>query len=277
MKYIGFLVILLMPSLVLAGTISLTTSSTTDVLTNNTSYIKVVLTNFGDEAAYNVQLSLVTNYFSSNPIHVGTLDINKPFETNFSIFAKDAIKEGNYPTVLMTEYTDANGYPFSSVSPVTLTYKNPYSSKVMGVFSDVSISGKGSKNLVLKLRNMDQASHNVKVKLTLPNELSSDSVEKSIEINSKEEKNVVFRVSNFGALEGSSYVVLAAIEYEDNYHYSSIARGMIKVVQEKSLVIPTWLPLTAVAILVVIFVVYEIKSRFAIKVSKEKTNNKSSR
>ena len=272
MKWVIFLSVLLIPSLVLAGTISLTTSVNTDVLTINQGEIQVSLTNSGDEAAYNVQVSLITDDFSSQPVHIGTLEVNKPYENKISVVVKDDLKEGNYPVVLLTEYTDANSYPFSSVSPVTLIYKNPYSSRITGIFENIELSGKRSKNLVLKLKNIDQVDHNVDVKLILPNELSSDITENIINVESKEEKDVVFKISNFASLEGSSYVVLALIEYEDNYHYSSLASGMIGIVENKGMNVPKWIPISILIIVVIIFIILQVKSkiRFEFKRKKKK-------
>jgi len=269
MKWIVFVIILTFPSLVLGGTISLTTSITTDILTTNQGEILFTLANSGDEAAYNVQASIITNYFSSQPIHVGTLETNKPYRGEISIIAEDALKEGNYPVVLLTEYTDSNGYPFSSVSPVTLTYKNPYSSRINGIFENIELSGKRSKNLVLKLKNMDQIEHEVDVKLTLPNELSSDITNKTVSVGSKKEKDVVFKISNFAGLEGSSYVILASIEYEDDYHYSSLTSSMVRIVEGKGFVIPKWFPIAGASVLIVIFLFYQIKSKFTINFRKE--------
>ncbi len=270
MKWNIFLIVLMLPSLVLAGTISLTTSVTTDILTTSQGEIQFSLTNSGDEAAYNVQVSLITDDFSSQLIHVGTLEINRPFETNITLNVNDNLKEGNYPVVLLTEYTDANGYPFSSVSPITLTYKNPYSSRITGIFENIELSGKRSKNLVLKLKNMDQVDHDVNVKLILPNELSSDTIEKTVSVGSKEGKNIVFKVSNFAGLEGSSYVVLASIEYENDYHYSSLASGMVRIVEKKGMNVPKWIPISTLIIVVIIFIIFQVKSKIRFEFKREK-------
>jgi len=261
-----------MPSLVLAGTISLTTSVTTDVLSKNQGQIQVSLSNSGNEAAYNVQLSLVTDYFSSDPVHVGTLDVNKPFKTNITFSANQELKEGNYPVVLLTEYTDANGYPFSSVSPVTLTYKNPYSSRINWNFTIIEISGKKPKNLVLNLKNMDQVSHDINVRLILPNELSSDVGQNNITLGSKEEKTITFKVSNFAGLEGSNYVVLASIEYEGDHHYSSLASGMVKIIESKDFFRPDkWVIISAIGVLILVFIIYQFKNK---KIEFKFTKNK---
>ncbi|MBL7169606.1 MAG: hypothetical protein ISS48_01135 [Candidatus Aenigmarchaeota archaeon] len=275
---IFLLVVIMVPSLVLAGTISLTTSITTDILTADQGQIQVILTNSGDEAAYNVQLSLITDYFSSQPVHVGTLEVNKPFKTNISFNTIDELKEGNYPIVLLTEYKDANGYEFSSVSPVTLTHKNSYYSKINISFENLEISGNKAKNLFVKLKNMDQTSHNINVRLALPNELSSDIVNSTVNLDPKMEKTIVFKISNFRGLEGSSYIVFVTTEYEDDYHYSSLARGMVRIVEGKGLnlegkssSILKLLPITILIIAILVFILYQFKGKkFEIKVVRDK-------
>lgn len=277
MKLSLFVFILLVPSLVLAGTISLTTSVTTDVLNETKGQIQVRITNLGDEPAYNSQLSLISDYLSSKPVHINKLDVNKPFETNITVeFLNTTIKEGDYPLVLLTEYEDANGYRFSSVSDITLTYKNHYYSQIgKSSIKDLEINGNRGKSLSLKLINRDQNQHNVTLKLFLPKELQTDKTEKTITLKPNEEKDVNFKVSNlpnFGGLPGSSYVVLISIEYEDDYHYSSIARGMVRIVQGKSVFkLPKWAVFVVIGVLIIIFILYQFKSKnFELKFVKEK-------
>ncbi len=261
-KILLILIFLTIPLLVSAGVISLTTTVSTDVMIKNTAQVRIELLNSGDEAAYNVQLSLISDYFDSEPFHVGNLEPKKPFETNMSISLKDEIKPGNYPVVLLTEYADANDYRFSSVSPVALTYKNPSVSLVSGSFSEVSLSGKKSKTLTLTVSNRDDVLHDVKVKLILPRELKIDEDEKSVSITGKEEKKLNFKVSNFAGLEGSSYVVLASIEYEDDVHYSSFARGMIKIGDEENQSrFSIWIPVIIFLALLLIFLYLKLKGR----------------
>ena len=170
-KVLMLLVFLLIPNVVSASVISLTTTVSTDVMAENKSQVQIGLLNSGDESAYNVQLSLISDYFDSETFRVGNLEPNKPFKTNMSISLIEEVKPGNYPVVLLTEYTDGNGYPFSSVSPVSISYKTPSVSLVSGSIPEVNLSGKETKSLTLTLKNMDDVSHDVKVNLILPREL----------------------------------------------------------------------------------------------------------
>ncbi|MEM5793318.1 MAG: hypothetical protein QXY45_03100 [Candidatus Aenigmatarchaeota archaeon] len=270
-KMISFLILLILPSVVLGGTISLTTSITTDKFTSEGGIIEVSLANYGDEPAYNTQLSIISDYFSADPVNVGILGINNPITKNITLKSKNVLKDGNYPVVLLVEYTDANGYPFSSVSPINIIYKNSYPSRITGAFESIEVDGNRPKNLVMKLKNMDQVDHNIKVKLVLPNELSSDETEKSISIKSKEEKSIIFKVSNFAGIPGSSYVVLGIIEYEDEYQHSSISSGIVKIVEGKSLFKPSKIVIfSIVGVLLLMLILYQLKGKIEVKVSGKK-------
>ena len=136
---IALLIFLLLIPIALAGTISLTTIISADLVIDDGN-IQVMLSNSGNEAAYSVQLSVLSDDFSSEPIYVGILKPEVPFNANLTI-SPEELSEGNYPVVVLVEYADANGYPFSSVSPITVNYKTPCVSMVSGMFSDVSLSG----------------------------------------------------------------------------------------------------------------------------------------
>jgi hypothetical protein len=260
-KLMLILILLLSPQLVSAGVISLTATISTDVMTENTTKVLVKLLNSGDEAAHNVQISLLTDDFESNPIFVGILNLNVPFERNFTVSLKEDILPGNYPIVVLVDYADANGYPFSSVSPSYITYKTPTVSKLSSVVSELVLAGKETKKLTLTVRNLDDFSHNLNVKLILPRELKVDE-ERTISTQPKEEKELNFDVSSFSALPGSSYVVLANIEYDYNgLHYSSIGRGTVMIGEESTSILPNWLPITGIIFLGGVFILYQFKGK----------------
>ncbi len=261
-KIILVFMFLLIPQPVLAGVISLTTTISTDIMTENVTRVSVKLLNSGDESAHNVQISLLTENFQSDPIFVGDLSPNNPFEGDSTLSLIREISPGNYPLVVLVDYADANGYPFSSVSPTSIVYETPTVSKVSGVMGELSLTGKETKTLKLTLRNLDDFSHDVNVKLVLPRELKVSDGEKTISLQPKEENELGFEVSSFSALSGSSYVILAPIEYDyENLHYSSITRGMINIGEDGSTYLPIWLPITGIIILGAIFIFYQFKGK----------------
>ncbi len=228
-KIMVLLALFLLPQLVLAGVISLTTTVSSDVINEDTGRVNVKLLNSGDEAAYDVQISLLAESFESNTIDIGRLNPNEPVEEDLEIRLKKKISPGRYPASIIVDYADANGYPFSSVSPNFIVYKTPTSSKISGLISETSLSGKKSKKLTLSVRNLDDIEHNVDVKLILPREIKVVDGEKDIYIESKQEKSLDFEVSSLSAISGSNYAVLASMEYEDDMHYTSFANGIIRI------------------------------------------------
>jgi len=127
---------------------------------------------------------------------------------------------------------------------------------------ELILDGKKTKTLTLTLRNLDEIQHNVDIKLYLPRELKVDKDKSIVVIGPKEEKNLNFQVSSFSALPGSNYVVIATIDYDDsNSHYSSTVRSMIKIVTEKSLEFPIWLPILTFIVLLIIFAYYLMSSK----------------
>jgi len=264
-KLIIFLILLLMPQLVLASYISLKTTITTNLITDDSSKIEVDILNSGDESAFSVQISpLLSSDFQVEPnlYDLGTLDPNEPEKINFDVTLSDGILPGSYPLVVLVDYADANGYPFSSVSPSSIIYKTQTLSKVTGVMEKLDLSKERTQTLTLTIRNLDQVQHNVDVKIYLPRELKIDKEESTVSIGPKEEKNINFEVSSFSALPGSSYIVLATLDYDDsNSHYSYTARNIINIVKEKPLEFPIWLPILSFIVLLIIFAYYLIRGK----------------
>jgi len=254
-----------MPQLVLASYISLTTTITTELITDDSSKIEVSILNSGDESAFSVQISpLLSSDFQVEPnlYDLGTLDPNEPEKINFDVTLSDGILPGSYPLVVLVDYADANGYPFSSVSPSSIIYKTQTLSKVTGVMEKLDLSKERTQTLTLTIRNLDQVQHNVDVKIYLPRELKIDKEESTVSIGPKEEKNINFEVSSFSALPGSSYIVLATLDYDDsNSHYSYTARNIINIVKEKPLEFPIWLPILSFIVLLIIFAYYLIRGK----------------
>jgi hypothetical protein len=230
-KKLIFLPILLITlQTVSASVISLRTTVNTDILIGNKTDVKVELENLGDESAYNLQISLINDFFKTDEANIKELTPNNPLKIVLNATLIKTITEGRYPAFVLVDYTDANDYPFSSVSPTYIVYKTQTVSKISGLINGVSLTGKESKKLTLSIRNIDDKEHEVTVKLILPREITTDSEEKTVNIGTKEEKTLEFEVSSLSAISGSNYVVITSMEYEDKgLHYSSVASGTIKI------------------------------------------------
>ncbi len=259
-----FLAIFLTAS-VTATYISLSTQiSTENLILSNETEVAIKLTNGGDEIAYDVKVSLVlSEEFSSDVLFAGNLAPNAPYEGNIAVGIPENSLPGEYALGVFTDYKDANGYGFSSVSPTSLFIKERTISKIFGTMDKIEIAGEETKEMKLKIRNTDTKQQTVKIKLFLPRELKADLDETEIALNSKEEKEQTFKISSFGALPGSTYVVFAALEYDENsVHYSSLSSGVVKVVEKKEsgFELPNmsiWIPAVVLVVLIIIFILYQ--------------------
>lgn len=208
----------------------MTVTAETDILLENSTRVFLNLTNLGDEPAYNVQVTLLLDYFQSELVSIEKLDINKSYSKNITLYLEDNVKPGKYIIPILVEYADVNDYPFSSISSVPLIFNMSTASKITISMNELTLSMKDKKRLNLDVKNLDDVNHDIKIKLFLPNEIKSDVKIKDISIKGREEETVYFNVENLAALEGSSYNILTTAEYEDEiYHYSSFSHGRIEI------------------------------------------------
>lgn len=233
------------------------------IVSGNETQVNVSIANLGDEPAYEVQLSfLLPEGFDSEPIYFGRVDNGAvPQRGGFLISIQEGVSPGKYTAALLTEYKDANGYPFSSVSPYPLFIEEIRSSQVSGAIKETELGTKETTRLFLELRNLDERAHNVEISIRAPKELKVSPMDGSTYIESRGEATKEFEISSFGALAGSSYVVFASLDYEeDGSHYSATASGMVKVVEKKDpFSFSGWLPVAAIVVLVLAALVYQFR------------------
>lgn len=264
-KLIILLILLLFMPLNSARYISISTSvSVENAIMDNETRVNIQITNSGDESAHDVQLSLILPAdFGWANMFVGELKPNRPYDGNFTILAVNSIVPGKYTIGLMTDYKDANGYQFSSVSPNSLIVKKQTSSMISARIPEIELGDKETKKINLQVRNLDDKAHNLDIKLYLPRELKTTMAEKTMTINPMDERQIEFDISPFGALVGSNYVVFASLDYEENnLHYSSVASGIVKIVEVRGgFDFSGWIPIAVVLILIVIFIFYQFRSK----------------
>ncbi|MCX6819497.1 MAG: hypothetical protein NT129_05890 [Candidatus Aenigmarchaeota archaeon] len=258
---IGFLFCFV--QLALAGSISITVTATTSVFEDN-GVVNITLQNNGDEAAEDVRVSLLLpEDFTSDMVVIGRLFPGVPWSGAIFVNTTDNLLPGAYPAVILTQYRDANGYPFSSVSKNSIVYKEISSSDVSGMINDnKKVELYDNVNIFITLLNQGNSAIDAKVRLYLPREIKAEEYEKNISLDAKGKKDINFKISNFGALSGSSYFVLSAIEYDGDKHYTSFASGIVEI-KEKSEIAgleTSWLIFLLIA-LIIIFILYQFKGR----------------
>jgi hypothetical protein len=265
------LIILLvaLAGVVSASFISMTTSvSIESAVQSNGTSVNITMLNSGDEPAYDVLTSLaLPEGFYSNELLVGTLNQNEPYTGEFKINIDESVACGTYTVGVITDYKDANSYPFSAVSTFSLILKNRTFSRVTATIPEITLGEKGSEDLKLSMRNLDDTPHSIQVKLLLPRELKVERETMTAFVDKKSDSEISFRLSSFGARPGSSYIVSAILSYdEEGRHYSSSSSGIVNIVEggdQVSFQIPTILPqahihIVIVLVLILIFVSYNI-------------------
>src|SRR3989344_3979868 len=140
------LLFLLLIPIAAASYISIQSSITT---TENETTITV--TNFGDEPAYDVQLSLDINNQKAISNIKKQLNIKETFKWEEPL-TTTLKNPGKYPSILTTNYQDANAYPFSAISVSTLDHKQATISDISANMDNIELSEKGK--LVLTIKNL---------------------------------------------------------------------------------------------------------------------------
>jgi len=236
------------------------TTVTPTIIKSDAFEVNVSVQNTGDETAHDVTLSLgLPPGFDHEPVFVGPLPINTPYEAVFEVSVQEGLLQGSYPLVVYLNYADANSYQFSSVSPTIIRYARATTSKLRGSISDAELTASGETDLVLNVGNSDYKAHSVNVRLNLPNELATENYQRQITVEPAKMKELKLPIKSFGALAGSNYLVFASLEYEeDNMHYSFIASGKVAVVEKKTS-LPFSVPFVALLVLAVVLIYSQLR------------------
>lgn len=240
--------------------------TTKKVFDQNSTNISVSIIQSGDEAAYDIDAySFVSEEFSADgSLNATTLNSGETLQGDFTISVNENVLQGTYPFVVLVRYYDANrNHPFSLVASHLLNYGEESSSDVYAEFSEeLEITGKDAGEALLTIRNIGYSQRYVKLKLYLPIELKSDVIEKNVIVGPRDEKEIKINIESFGATTGSSYGILASLEYEDgDFHYSSLVAGRVEIVEEKENSYIFLIAIVAFIVLILVFIYYSLKRR----------------
>ena len=249
-----FLVIIAILPIVTASYLSMQSTITT---TEDGTIIKV--TNLGDEAAYNVQLSLDINNKKTISSVKERLDMQESFEWEVPLDTK-LKNPGKYPLILTTNYQDANFYPFSAISVSAFDYKQGTISDIASKINNIDLSDEGTLELTIK--NLAETAKELNIKLIVPKELTADKDKLRAKLPAKTQSTIHFEIEKFSALAGSSYVVFAVIEYDENgRHYTTMASGVVKIAEKKNVFNNKNLLVSLLVVLVAIFIYFQFKKK----------------
>ncbi|ETR73656.1 MAG: hypothetical protein OMM_00800 [Candidatus Magnetoglobus multicellularis str. Araruama] len=193
----------------------------------------VEITNNGDEFAYDVVIHAEVGDQSKVSKMKKELRIKESFHTNFS-FQMSFNKPGNYPVFIRINYSDLNKYSFSALSMTHINYKEDVYPQIFGKMEKVEIVKEGKARLLLK--NLDEQKKAVDIKLILPKELSSPDNIKKVMLQPKEEKSLIFTISNFSSFIGTKAAIYVIMEYENNHkHFSTSLMSSVEIVEKYKL------------------------------------------
>jgi len=232
MKGILFLIILtILTTGAQASFISLQSTINTKVIEDNLE-ININTTNLGDESAHDIKLEINTlDQHKASDIK-NRLGIQETSSSKFS-FSLTSIKPGDYPLILTTNYKDLNSHPFSSVSSSIYNYKERTISSIISKIDPIKLVDKAT--IMITLSNIDNEEKKVSLKLVTPKELIVKNDNLEFTLKGKEQQSINLDIESFSALKGSTYIILAIIEYDqDGIHHTSITNGIVEIVEKKS-------------------------------------------
>lgn len=253
--------ILLSFSFVLGSYISFSVTMTSDTLSGDQGSVILELGQRGDETAYKTEVLPFQSdhfYYTGN-VRSEELDPGEKLDGHFNFSSREDLLPGAYPFVAQVVYHDANMHPFSLVSPHTIVYQTREEPLVAGLIRDFELGEESITDFALEVRNLEEKSRDVRIRVYLPEEIITDTDSMDISLGPGETKEISFIVQSLGALAGSSYTIAASLEYEDGYHYTSFAGGNVKIIEKEKIIGLSYEWIIAILIvLVILFVVYQI-------------------
>lgn len=256
-----FTIALFLPQTACAGYISMSLQTEVpDVLIEGVQTMSVTMGNHGDDTAYDVTVDLLTPQgFETQPKNLGVL---APMATKFATFSLDVadISSGSYVGFIKISYKDANGHPFSILSPLYLNKDAVVTPNTQSESEPVVIVPDGSTVFAkVSLTNNEPHSITPTLRLYSPDEVDVAAPAQPTQLPAGQSSQVTFPVSTKTATPGSTYVVYGVYEYLTpngiTSHISS-TKVIVQVAPEKTSYHSMVFPLALVG-LVFIFVMVQ--------------------
>jgi len=268
MKKLLLVIIFLFLSITLtsASLISMgVTVSNTVALDGSSGESIVSAVNSGDEAAYNVQISLLD--LLNNNLVVGEINSllrpGKETKNTFKLDFSNITLPGTYPLLVTVDYRDANNYPFSAIAQATFNYKEATNSLLKMQSNPVKLADKAT--LSLDITNLNSDPKKIDIYAVAPRELIIKDNTRVIDLGGQKSTTLTFKMSSLSAIPKSKYPVFIVATYKDNNRfYSNIISSPVEIVtvEKKSILrLPTFFGIGAVAILVLVITILQFRKR----------------
>ena len=210
----------------LAGNISLRVSVDPRLRQGNLA-VKVRVVNRGLEAAHSLRVSaLVQGGWAQakgpaklSPDRDATITLEAPFTPPLP---------GTYGVLVRVNYTDQNGYPFSAVSWGGFSHQK-------AAASQVSVKGRAGapqpgKPPAFVLHNPGKAARKVSLIIMAPGEMTPQLMRQDFVLEPGQSRTVEAALINRGALEDSTYPVVALASYQESgLQHTAAAVALLKI------------------------------------------------
>ena len=197
--------------------------------------VEITLQNKGDEAAYKIypELQLGSSEAKLSPQQKMAVNDSRQWSHAFSPEEAGLKLNGTYPLLITLHYHDSNMYPASTPEIVLFEMVKagkelPFESKIET--SEVLDFGQVS----LTLGNVLDRTLVGEVRVLLPIELTTENNSSTFELQANQTSQILFPITNKGALPGSKYKIFSITEFNDSgRHYCVLVSDMISVKMPK--------------------------------------------
>ena len=263
-----------------AGTIKMATSLKTAIAGEQID-IKFRIKNKGDEAAYNVKVTVEIRGIKKAHHLKDKLRADGTCEAAFSFPLNG--EKGWYPIIVDTTYFDYDQNPYQIITVAKYALKGR-PSEISAHFvkpgetaatAHICLKNNEAKNLIVSIKDISQAAiHDITsprpitLKLIYPENVDVEPDHFQITLGSNEEQIIHFRIKNHSFNPGSSTPVYAVAEYDEKgVHYLTITSILISVEKGESL-FARWnrALITACVLLTLICIIISITWRPKLKI-----------
>jgi|GEM_PF-7033407 hypothetical protein len=210
------------------------------VVTDDKIEITINIVNKGNEKSLDVQAELSIGNTSVSSEKISVLEPGKPHKWTFSVNRADAgiVARGLYPLSVLTVYHDANYYPFSMPTVVSVHVGVVADKmKTRPVEMELAVSAiYETGQISLTLINKSPREISGRYSLVLPKELEAAAATAGFGIAANGRSKHLFDIVNKGALPGSSYRVFGIAEFDDAEtaaHDGVVLSNMVEIMKFK--------------------------------------------
>lgn len=231
-----------------------------DIVEPGLTELNVSLRNTGDEPAHDVQLELLLSRgFSAEPVYVGVMTPMKTYHKSFIVDVPESAG-GRYPAVLKTHYSDANSYPFSTVTSSIMRIKKTTPVKMRVSSREITLYGDEAVEIPVTVSNRGERLQRARVRIYLPDELRPFETVIEEDIPAGAEEEIMFRLENSGALPPSTYFAIISVEYDDDDgHHTATTSARVDVEAGKKNVGAEVAPKALMAVFVILVIAFALR------------------